>query len=227
VVTVGRRTCTIHAGFGGRAADPPAFDPGQGLAAPPRREIGIGDSYSELYLLGVIAPCFSGARSVPSMILVEAAADDLERQRRLLSTILKTIRGLRRLSARGVADAMGLKLRTYYDFEAGQGVLDIARIWRFATATDSDPVAIVEALMLGAPEHAVRCMDNKAASIMLGSFRQFSDRVGDRMIHIGSAAVIEAFKRPFEGLEEHLERRDVSAERWLERHSPRIDRPSD
>jgi transcriptional regulator with XRE-family HTH domain len=154
--------------------------------------------------------------------LVDSASEDLARQRELLSTTLKLIRGLRRMSAREVADAMGLKLRTYYSFEAGQGPLDIAKIYRFALATDSDPAGIMDTLQLGDPAYALRCMDNKAASIQLASFRRFNDRVGDRMTHIGPSIWIEAFKRPFDSAEDYLEKRDQSTERWLEENLPKI-----
>lgn len=154
--------------------------------------------------------------------MVDSASEDLARQRELLSTTLKLIRGVRRLSAREVADAMGMKLRTYYSFEAGQGPLDIAKIYRFALATDSDPAGIMDTLQLGDPAYALRCMDNKAASIQLASFRRFNDRVGDRMTHIGPSIWIEAFKRPFDSAEEYLEKRDQSTERWLEENLPKI-----
>lgn len=160
--------------------------------------------------------------------MVDNASQDLERQRQLLSTTLKLIRGLRRMTAREVADAMGMKLRTYYSFEAGQGPLDIAKIYRFGLATDSDPAGIMDTLQLGDPAYALRCMDNKAASIQLASFRRFNDRVGDRMTHIGPSIWIEAFKRPYDSAEEYLDKRDQSTERWLEENLPRIlppDRP--
>jgi transcriptional regulator with XRE-family HTH domain len=154
--------------------------------------------------------------------LVKRASPELERQRELLSTTLKLIRGIRRLDAKDVAARMGMKLRSYYSFEAGEGPLIIARIWRFAEATDCDPVGIMDALMLGQPEYALRAMDNKISSIQLASYRRFNDKVGDRITNIGPAILIEAFKRPFDGLEDHLEKRDQSAERWLEENLPRI-----
>jgi transcriptional regulator with XRE-family HTH domain len=136
---------------------------------------------------------------------------------------LKLLRGLRHMSARAVADAMGMPVRSYYSFEAGQGPLDIAKIWRFAEADrhrsrrhHGRPDA------LGSPDYAMRSMDNKIASIMLGSFRRFNDKVGDRMTHIGPSMLIEAFKRPFDSLEEHLEKRDDDTERWLEANLPKI-----
>ena len=168
------------------------------------------------------SPGVSWGQIVPSAALVDRAAEDLERQRQLLSTTLKLIRGLRRLTAREVAVAMGMKLRTYYSFESGQGSLDIARIWRFAEATDSDPAGIMDTLMLGDTAYALRCMDNKAASIQLASFRRFNDRVGDRMTNIGPSIWIEAFKRPFDAAEDYLGKRDESTERWLEENLPKI-----
>ncbi|WP_029907564.1 helix-turn-helix domain-containing protein [Caulobacter sp. UNC358MFTsu5.1] len=159
--------------------------------------------------------------------MVKHASEDLERQRQLLSKTLKLIRGLRHMSAREVAAAMGLPLRSYYSFEAGQGPLDIAKIWRFAEAVDCDPAGIMDALMLGSPDHALRSMDNKIASIQLASFRRFSDKVGDRMTHIGPSTLIEAFKRPFDSLEEYLDKRDESTERWLAENLPKILPPGD
>lgn len=161
-------------------------------------------------------------KPVSSTALVKRASEDLERQRQLLSKTLKLIRGLRHMSAREVAAAMGMPLRSYYSFEAGQGPLDIARIWRFAEATDSDPAGIMDALMLGSPDYALRSMDNKIVSIQLGSFRRFSDKVGDRMTNIGPSILIEAFKRPFDSLEDHLDKRDEGTERWLEENLPKI-----
>jgi len=154
--------------------------------------------------------------------LVKRASEELKLQGQLLSKTLKLIRGLRRMSARDVAAAMGMPLRTYYSFEAGQGPLNIARIWRFAEVTDSDPAGIMDTLMLGSPDHALRSMDNKIVSIQLASFRRFSDKVGDRMTHIGPSILIEAFKRPFDSLEDHLEKRDESTERWLAENLPKI-----
>lgn len=157
-----------------------------------------------------------------STALVKRASEDLERQRQLLSKTLKLLRGLRHMRARAVADGMGMPLRSYYSFEAGQGPLDIAKIWRFAEVTDSDPAGIMDALMLGSPDYAVRSMENKIASIQLGSYRRFNDKVGDRMTNIGPSILIEAFKRPFDSLESYLDKRDEDTERWLEENLPKI-----
>jgi transcriptional regulator with XRE-family HTH domain len=158
--------------------------------------------------------------------LVKRASEELRRQGQLLSQILKHIRDLRHLSARQVADAMGLPLRTYYNFESGAGALDIARVFRFADATDSDPVSIIESLMLGSLDHALRCLENQAASIKLASFHKFEQKVGDRMTNIQSQFFIEAFKRSYDSLEGHMDKTDQGTERWMAEHLPKI-RPGD
>lgn len=126
------------------------------------------------------------------------------------------------MSARAVAAKMKMPVRSYYSFEAGVGPLDIDEIHRFAAATDSDAMAILWALAAGAPDIALRCMDNKAASILVASFLRFTDKVGDQVTTIVPAILIEAFQRPFDGLQDHLQKRDQSTERWLEEHLPKL-----
>lgn len=152
---------------------------------------------------------------------------DLERQRALLSETLRLLRDARRLSAVAVADAMGMPKRTYYSFEAGKGPFSFARIWRFADAVDTDPMGIILAMVMNSPQVALRFMENKGASIWVGSFKRFDDKVGDRMTNIISSVLIEAFRRPFDSLEDHLEKRDQSTERWLAENLPKILREDD
>ncbi|MFT4250951.1 MAG: helix-turn-helix transcriptional regulator, partial [Caulobacter sp.] len=154
--------------------------------------------------------------------MVVRASESLKRQQELLHTILFTIRDTRRLKARQVAARMNMKIRTYYNFEAGKGPLDIAVIWSFAEATDSDPVAIGISLSQGDVDYALRCMDNKAAAILLAAFLQFNEKVGDKMTHLAAASLIEAFNRQFASLEDVLNKRDQNTERWLEENLPRI-----
>ncbi len=161
---------------------------------------------------------------MPSIALVKRASEELRRQGQLLSQILKHVRDLRHLSARQVADAMGLPLRTYYNFESGSGALDIARVFRFGEATASDPAGIIEGLMLGSLEHALRCVENQAASIKLASFHKFEQKVGDRMTNIQPQFFIEAFKRSYDSLESHMDKTDQGAERWLAENLPKIRR---
>lgn len=152
----------------------------------------------------------------------EREAVELERQKELISRTLKLVRGVRRLKAPAVAKAMGLARRTYYSFEAGKGDFSFARIWRFADATGADPMAILYAIINGEPEIAVRCMENQGASIGAASFMRFNDRVGDRMTNLASSFWIEALKRPYDSLEEQIEKRDLSTERWLAENLPKL-----
>ncbi|PVM91755.1 XRE family transcriptional regulator [Caulobacter radicis] len=140
----------------------------------------------------------------------------------MISRTLKLVREVTRLSAPKIANAMGMARRTYYSFEAGKGEFSFARIWRFAEATGADPMAIIYAVIYGEPEIAVRSMENQGASIGAASFKRFNDRVGDRMTNIASSIWIEALKRPYDCLEEHLEKRDQSTERWLAENIPKL-----
>jgi transcriptional regulator with XRE-family HTH domain len=131
------------------------------------------------------------------------------------------------MTARDVAVAMGMPLRSYYSFESGAGPLDIAKLYRFAEATDSDASGILDALQLGSVDYALRCMNNKASAIQLASFRRFNERVGDRMTNIGPSQFIEAFKRPYDSLEEYADKRDQNTERWLAENLTKMTKPED
>lgn len=149
------------------------------------------------------------------------------RQSKLLSIILKTIRKERRLTAAEVAKAMGLALKTYENFEAGRGRLDLEKIRLFAEATRSDALAIVHGVMFEAPEGAIRAMDNKISTILWIALREFGDEVGDALAALPGTAVFEAFRGAFSTLADLLKRRDKSAERWLEREISRLYRGDD
>lgn len=146
-------------------------------------------------------------------------------QSELLSLILKTIRRERRMKGSEVAAAMGVALKTYENFEAGRGRLDLEKIRLFAEATRSDAVAIVLALLFGSLEIALRAMDNKISTILWIALREFGEDVGDAMSGIPGTAAFEAFRHAFKELADLLRRRDDAAERWLEQEISRLYRP--
>ncbi|PZR34097.1 helix-turn-helix transcriptional regulator [Caulobacter segnis] len=144
------------------------------------------------------------------------------RQSALLSTILKTIRGERRLTQLELANAMGIAEKTYENFEAGRGRLNFDRIKRFAEATRSDALAIVHGVMFEDPEIAYRAMDNKSSTILWLAHREFSEDVGDAVSLLPGTAVFEAFRQAFAALKELLARRRNGAEHWLEQEISRL-----
>lgn len=149
------------------------------------------------------------------------------RQSELLSTILKKIRGIRRLTQLEVAEAMGIAEKTYENFEAGRGRLNFDRIKRFAEATRSDALAIVHGVMFEDPEVAYRAMDNKSSMILWLADREFNAEVGDAGALLPGTAVFEAFRQAFANLKALLARRRDGAEHWLEREIDRLYRGGD
>ena len=132
-----------------------------------------------------------------------------------LSETLKLVRQRRGLSASDVAQRMGMPLRTYHHFEGGYAQLDVERIRRFADATDSDPHAILTAVLLGAPAFAARTMDNKMMSVLIAGAQRFDERLGDDIARIEVARFIAATRRMFDDLEAELSRSDQDARNWL------------
>lgn len=125
-----------------------------------------------------------------------------------------------------VAQAMGVSQRCYEDFEAGRGRLDLEKVRLFGRATDSDAVAITLGLLFGSPEAALRATGNKAPSILWLSLREFEAEVGEQMSIIPGTHLLEAFRQAFGRLREFLQKRDASAERWLEVEIRRLYTPS-
>lgn len=132
-----------------------------------------------------------------------------------LTAALRAIRRRRGLRARDVAAAMGLALRTYQHFESGLSHLDWPRVKAFATATDSDAHAILIAVVIGSSDFAVRCMDNKLASVLVVALRRFDQRLGDSLTQLEVGRVIAAFRKVFDDLEADLAWREAQAHAWL------------
>lgn len=147
-------------------------------------------------------------------------SEALDLERDTLTTALRAIRQRRGLRARDVAQAMGLAPRTYQHFEAGRSQLNWARIREFAKATDSDAYAILAAVMIGSPDFAVRCMDNKLATVLLVGVRRFDARMGDAIALFEVSRLIAAFRKAFDDLEADLAARDAQSRAWMEGDDP-------
>lgn len=133
----------------------------------------------------------------------------------LLSAALKAIRRHRGKTATETASAMNMALRTYERFEAGETRLNVDHIHRFASATDSDPYAILLAVALGSPELARRCADNKLATILTIALQKYDVAMGDRIQRQDTRTLIALVTEMFDKLIEDG-RNLQSAETWLE-----------
>lgn len=152
-------------------------------------------------------------------------SSSISRQARLLSAIVKAVRGERRMKAAEVAERMGIGLRTYEEFEAGRGSLDLEKVRLFGLATDSDAVAITLGLLFGSKEAALRALENKSSTILWIAMQEFEQDVGDQVAIIPGSYFLESLRQAFGRLREYLQKRDTSAERWLEDEIRRLYTP--
>ncbi|WP_420469943.1 XRE family transcriptional regulator [Brevundimonas sp. FT23042] len=125
-----------------------------------------------------------------------------------------------------VAQAMNMAPRSYEHFESGAGRINIERIHRFAEVTDSDPHAILAALALGSPEFALRCADNKLATILCVVLQEFDLEAGDGIAELGGRTIINTFTKSMRDLANQSVRRDDLAEAWLEDRRHRLVTPA-
>jgi len=160
------------------------------------------DPWSDPISSGKVAPLAS--RPAPS-----------GRDSDLLSEALKTVRRSRGMTAAETAGAMGMPLRTYERFEAGDGRLNIDYVHRFAAATDSDAYAIIMAVAIGSPSLAARCADNKLVTTLTIAAQRFDAAMGDRIRTLQARAVIMAVCAMFDELADHAEEQKT-LDRWIE-----------
>lgn len=137
-------------------------------------------------------------------------------QSQTLSSALRLIRAHRRLRAAEVAEAMNMAIRSYEHFESGGGKINIERIHRFAEVTNSDPHAILAALALGSPAFALRCADNKLATILTVALQEFDRDAGDAIAELESLTIINAFTKVLKDLAAQSVRRESAADAWIE-----------
>lgn len=152
----------------------------------------------------------------------DAASPDEWSHDALLAAALRSIRQARGMRASEVAQAMGLPLRTYQHFEEGAGPFDLERVRMFADATDSDPFAIVASIWLRSPDFAVRTIDTKPMVVMMLALRHFHEELGEDISLVEPRVWWGGFRRLFQDLTEHVHKRDLSAETWLDDQARRL-----
>lgn len=140
----------------------------------------------------------------------------------LLAAALRGIRLARGLRTSEVAAAMGLQIRKYQRFERGETPFDLDDIKAFANATDCDPFAIIASLWMEAPEFAIRTIDTKPLVVFALALRSFHEDVRDDIGAIEPRVWWGGFRRLFQDLTEHLRKRDLTAETWLDEHARRL-----
>jgi len=143
-------------------------------------------------------------------------APDPLRDGRLLSQAIKAIRRLKGLSARDVAARMNMGVRTYQHFEAGRNKPNLEYIHRFCAVTQSDPFALLGALMIGSPAFARRTAENKLMTILMIGLKDYDAAMGDRILDQDPRTLIAAVEGMFARLRRDADERDAQTRRWLE-----------
>lgn len=141
----------------------------------------------------------------------------LARQARQLSQILRMLRKERRMTVAEVASRMGIAVRTYQDFEAGRGGLDLSKIRLFALAIGVDAISVLLALMFNDPDFARQTMNNKLPTTGWIWLQELRDKVGEQLNVVPPALLLEGFRRLSEDIEAYLRKRADTAEDWLVR----------
>ena len=140
----------------------------------------------------------------------------------ILSAAMKAIRKDRRMRPSEVARALGMPLRTYEHFEAGRGRLTFEKITKFAEVTNSDPLAIIASIPLQSPEFALNCADNKLMTILMIAMAELNEELGPDIVYLEPRTLIGAFTKVSKDLAEHVRKRDLFAETWLEQNASKV-----
>lgn len=114
-------------------------------------------------------------------------------ERKSLAGALQAIRAKRGLRRRDLARLMGMRLRTYENFESGRGPMTYERLAAFAEATDADLAALLLCHHLGG-QIAVESADNKAVSIAMGTVEDIASGGDRRLGEITAAQLLAAFE---------------------------------
>lgn len=124
---------------------------------------------------------------------------------------------MRGKSMQDMAKALGVGHRTYEDFEAGRGRLNIERILAFAAVTDSDAMAILIAAIHDAPDLALRSANNRLTTINLLGLAAFAQRERGLAGRLASADLIAFFEAVYADLAASAADGEQSTRAWLDR----------
>lgn len=147
--------------------------------------------------------------------MAETATDEVRSGPTLLPQVLRAIRRRRGLRTATVAQRMGMAIRSYERFESGRGALNVTRVHRFAQATDSDAYAILMALDIRSPAFALRCMDNKAMTLLVMAVQEFDATAEDDVGRLEPRSLIAAYTQLFDGLTAKAREIDAFVEQWM------------
>lgn len=102
---------------------------------------------------------------------------------------------------------MGMKLRSYEYFESGRARPNLERIHRLGDVSDTDPNAILTAMLIDSPRFALRAADNKLMTAFLIRLEEFDSEVGDAVALLETGLYVTVFDAAFDALTREARRR--------------------
>jgi transcriptional regulator with XRE-family HTH domain len=147
-------------------------------------------------------------------IEMAAPPPDVPSRRATLARALKALRRRSGLRAADVAAALGIQLRSYENFEAGRGRLNVDRVHQVARILGADPFAILTAVDIRSPDFAVRCAENKLMAIFLRKLRDFDAATEDQIAQLDPAILMESFTQMFASLTQEASEREAMSKIW-------------
>ena len=140
----------------------------------------------------------------------------------IVSQAMRAIRKKRGLSIADVADAMGMRPRTFEEFESGRGPITHERLFAFADATDSDPFALMLCAIFGGAALAVDSADTKLVMIMVMHLEDFVEREQGDIAFLEPLNIIGGFDWVFRDLSGKLQDRESFLQNWLDQRTGSI-----
>ena len=155
-------------------------------------------------------------------MVLELANDRRSRQR--VGHVFRTIRDAQRRRSVDVARAMNMPIRTYQAIEAGEGLPEIGDVEAFARATEVDPVALVIAILCGAPSLALACSNNQLMLIAGLELADLIEDLGPLAAKLNPHQVIQAVRKLKDHVREEI-RAIEGGDEWLARRLGRATAP--
>lgn len=118
----------------------------------------------------------------------------------LLSAALRAVRAIRPARTPALAEAVGLSLRGYQNFEAGGGALNVEHVMKFGAAIDCDPIGVLAAVHIGRPDFAAYVAQNKAMIAFGMTLQEFVDEAGEAIAFLETTSFVSAYRAAFKDL---------------------------
>lgn len=143
----------------------------------------------------------------------------------LLSDALRAVRGIRKARTQDLAQALGLSVRGYQNFESGAGHLNIDHVLNFGAAIDCDPFGVLASVQIGRPEFAAYVAQNKAMIAWLVALQEFVEATGDAISLLETSTLLSAYRTMFKDLSAQALAAKADTDAWLAQNAARLDLP--